>query len=69
MKTNIPNIKVDDQRVEQILRAIVRYLDNFSTSNDIEITENGKGLILKDELGIRWRVMIDSTGSLVQARV
>lgn len=67
--TRIPNIKVDDQKVELILRAIKAQLDRFQTYEDIEVLVSGKGVILVDELGGRWRVTINSLGNLVQTPI
>jgi len=37
-----------------------------TTANDIEITTVGKGIILKSPNGVRWRITIDNSGTLVR---
>lgn len=68
-RSRIPNIKVDDPRIEQVLRAIKSLLDNYSSVNDIEVSSSTSGIILKDEEGNRWRITIDSSGTLIQTRL
>lgn len=68
-RSRIPNVKVDDLKVEQILRAIKSLLDNYSSVNDIEVLSSTSGIILRDEEGNRWRVTIDSSGTLVQTQL
>lgn len=41
----------------------------FVTSDDIEITNPLKGLILKSPNGTRWRVTIDNAGNLVRTAI
>jgi len=69
IRSRIPNIKVDDQKVEVILRAILKELENPIYRGDIEFMDSSRGVILLDELGGRWRVTIDSTGTLVQTQL
>lgn len=68
-RSRISNIKVDDQRTEQILREIKRQLDNFFAVEDIEFLDSANGVILRDELGNRWRITINSLGNLIQTQL
>ena len=47
-------------------RIINRILAGFTTENDIEITDDAKGLILVSPNGTRYRVTVDNSGNLIR---
>jgi hypothetical protein len=69
VRSRIPNIKVDDQKTELALRAIKRQIDNPVMNSDIEFINPLEGVILRDELGGRWRITVDSTGTLITTSI
>lgn len=53
------------QRLDKILRDVLLVFSSiYRTSEDIEIIDSSKGVILRSPNGTRWRVTVDDAGTL-----
>lgn len=64
-RSRISNIKVDDQKTEQILREIKKQLDSTKRTIDLEFTTTSLGPILISPDGSRWKLSVSDAGALV----
>lgn len=64
-QSRIPNIKLDDQRAEQVVRAIKSQLDSTKRTIDLEFTTTSLGPILISPDGSRWKLSVSDLGALV----
>lgn len=67
-RSRVPNIKLDDSKAESVIRSLFREVFNCAKlidSQDIEITDSAKGIILSSPDGQRWRLTVSNAGALV----